>query len=303
MENENSTQDKDLSNTEVPEKGPSWADRFRSYRVASVFARLIYIGILLLFLGFLKVAGYFSDTGHGLDLFFDHTYNPPVWEPLDPDKYADQGEEFLKGLAFYNEKKFPEALTVWDDLGNEGHIEAKYWAGFLMTFEYFGQMNRTKALAFFVVSSAAGHADATYQHGRYHKLGWVVQKNLDSGCSLYERAMHLGSALGGTGFALCVSKGHGAREPDKLRAIEIYDIAADLGDCLAHRNLGSLLGWGEHGISSDKRRAYYHYKMAEKLGCDWETHRILIQFTMWPPDVWKIDAEFKNETSSSLGKP
>jgi len=211
-------------------------------------------------------------------------------------------ELFLKGLEYYHQNNFVEAVKCFRQGAEEGdptcqynlgvaynsgkgviqdYEQAKVWLlkatenDFAPAYTLLGHMrekglgmdvNEEDALWFYRVASSKGDAIGLYSAGVMFLEGRGTDKNYNMAFQHFLYSAKNRDTPAGTYFylGLCYEKGYGT-DVNMALAIQNYEQSARMGDAAAKRNLGLCYLLGK-GVKQDSIKALYWTEQAAKGG-------------------------------------
>ena len=181
----------------------------------------------------------------------------PIWDYLlDQDPTGSYARECAGHLVSFLETD--ESFTNERILAL-GHLYSIGIPGIL-------EKDLTKSFEYFSKSAKRNSPEAMSALGVFYLNGLGIQADTNKALSWWEKASNLGNAEATNNLANLYQNGGGAIEVDLLRAISLYQKAADQKDtwALPLTNLGLMYKYGHEGIPSDGQRAKAAFTQAYK---------------------------------------
>lgn len=177
----------------------------------------------------------------------------------------DEAELFDKGIRYFDEKKYGEAVECFRGLAEKGDAEAQNYMGQCY---HFGDLPQTdgavEAVKWYSLAVAQGHPMAQYNLGVCYASGFGIQKNLAEALKLYRKSAEQGYAKAQYNLGYYYHIGEGI-EKDFEKAVLWYRKAAKQGDVPAQNNLGRCYQFGE-GVEENYEEAVKWYRRAADRG-------------------------------------
>lgn len=207
---------------------------------------------------------------------------------------------YLGVIGFVIPRDGLESRKWCHEQAKEGNAEAQYVLSLLESMGLFGPEDRVSALSWLNSAVAQDHLPALLRLAAFHESGWGgLQPNTQRALVFIRQAIERGYAPAMTALGVMYETGQNV-PMDLAKARSLYERAARLGDAAAqyflahhmlestdetavapavqwlmksaaqghssaHRKLGYLFFRGAPGIQTDKAKAEFHFKMADRL--------------------------------------
>jgi TPR repeat protein len=170
----------------------------------------------------------------------------------------------------------PPVLTGIQAAAERGEADGRFQLARAYLHGYGVPKNPAKSLELMRAAAEQGHADALGGVGYFYSNGITVEKSEKEAASWFRKGAENGSAKAQLNLAklLLAAKASGlpdavpARTPEELRAegLQWLTKSADQGLADAALVYGSVLYFGEHGVSQDYGKAAHYLKIAAASG-------------------------------------
>lgn len=245
-------------------------------------------------------AEFAQDIKRLLGKFYEFTTGEIILTPQPVSQVLEKGSGYQEGVAAYQAKNYPDAMSKLLPIARTGHVTASvfvarmYESGHGVAQDYnearswfakaaaqgdevaqynLARMNLNglgappdykQALDLYMKSAAQGDDYAEYSLGFMYGKGLGVAQDHSEALSWYLKAANRGNAMaqGMVGFYYDEAKGV-AR--DYEQAAQWYRRGAEQGDGFAQLRLGLLYAFG-HGVSADPKQAVEWYRRAAEQG-------------------------------------
>lgn len=139
---------------------------------------------------------------------------------------VDAKTEYNKGVALAKEKKFKEALVMFEKAAEKKYLPAVHSAGVYLTYGREGvEKNVAKGISYLTKAADAGYANAAYTLGQiYTKPLDGIKKDFAKGVKYIQLAAEKGHGTAMYVLGIYYENGTGV-EKDKNKAIEWYEKA------------------------------------------------------------------------------
>jgi uncharacterized protein len=97
-------------------------------------------------------------------------------------------DDFSKGMAAYEAKKFSKSRTIFAGLANAGHLKAQYWLGTMYELGLGGAADPAAALTWYRKAAEQGNGDAQYALAEKLLTGQGVDSNPAEAVSWFRKA-------------------------------------------------------------------------------------------------------------------
>ncbi|MDC0143125.1 sel1 repeat family protein [Verrucomicrobia bacterium] len=191
-------------------------------------------------------------------------------DPFSMSKMADQ---YWAGLGARRDrdrarKLYRETLPIFMTLGEQGSVQAMFWAGNIWASQRHGRRDYVEAIRWQRPIAEQGFAEAEFMLGARYSKGQGVEKNDVLAMEWYRKAASQGNsgAINNIGWMLNYGRaGEGAANSDK--SIEHYRRAAERGNAVSQNNVGLRLknegDTEEEKAAILKERFQWHRRAAE----------------------------------------
>lgn len=139
---------------------------------------------------------------------------------------TDAKAEYNKGLAMAKEKKFKEALGMFEKAAEKNYLPAMHTAGVYLTYGRKGiEKDVTKGISYLTKAADAGYANSSYTLGQiYIKPLKGIKKDIAKGVKYIQVAAEKGHGTAMYVLGIYYEKGTGVAK-DKDKALEWYEKA------------------------------------------------------------------------------
>jgi TPR repeat protein len=141
--------------------------------------------------------------------------------------------------AAYDIGDYETALANWQELADEGVVDAQFGLGLLYSSGYGVPLDDNMALKWYTMAAESGHAQAQCNLGVMYANGWGVTQSDQDALDWYLMAAEQGLTQAQIAVANLYFSGHRI-EGDKVEARKWLAIAAILGDVDAARKRDSV---------------------------------------------------------------
>ncbi|KAL0213889.1 hypothetical protein P9112_006073 [Eukaryota sp. TZLM1-RC] len=179
------------------------------------------------------------------------------------DVYSPQ-QMFEKGLNFYREKLYQEAVFWFEKATDAGNAKAMTGLGFCYKNGLGVQKNHEQCVHLYKMAADAGDVQAMGNLGNCYRQGFGVDQDYQQACYWFQKAADAGHADSMNELGYCFGFGRGV-EQDYSQAVYYYQKAADLGHKVAMYNLGNCYSKGK-GVPKDIHQAIEWYEKAKNAG-------------------------------------
>jgi TPR repeat protein len=208
---------------------------------------------------------------------------PPVEEPKPPVLSPEIAEIERKAQAFHDQKRYSEAVPLFDKACSGGSGEACDRLGSAYDEGKYVAKDYSHAVALYSKACDAGSADGCSNLGSMYLNGRGVAKDDTKAVPLYSKACDAGSAKGCNGLGIMYETGrgvglnqsradcyHGGLDlcrytTDYPHAVALYSKACDGGSADGCSNLGDMYLNG-NGVAEDSSQALMLYSRACDAG-------------------------------------
>lgn len=121
------------------------------------------------------------------------------------------------------------------------------------------------AAKWYELAASRGHALSQYRIGNFYEKGHGVKADPEKAAIWYEQAANQGNALAMHNLAVLNAQGVIGTEPNMIRAVELFEKAADLGVKDSQVNLGIMYTQGM-GADKNLEAAYKWFAIANRAG-------------------------------------
>ncbi len=101
--------------------------------------------------------------------------------------------EFDKGVNFYHQKNYPQALKVFKSLAEQNHAEAQFNLGAMYQNGFGIEQDIKNAIAWYKKSAGNNYVEAMFNLGSIYQNGIGVNKSPDKAIFWYEKAANQGN--------------------------------------------------------------------------------------------------------------
>lgn len=141
----------------------------------------------------------------------------------------------------------PRALQCFEQAGKVGDPEGYFRVGHAYQFAKGVKRDYAKAVRFYELAIAGGHAWAMTNLGSMRRLGLgAKRKDPEAAIALYRRAIELGNGRSMARLATMLEAGEGI-DPDPVRGRELWEASAEAGDPVGLLELGRRREQGKGG--------------------------------------------------------
>lgn len=147
--------------------------------------------------------------------------------------------DLASAQAAYDIGDYETALANWQELADEGFVEAQFGIGLLYSNGYGVPLDDSMALKWYTLAAEGGHAQAQCNLGVMYANGWGVQQSDQDALDWYLMAAEQGLTQAQIAAANLYFSGYRI-DGDKVEARKWLAIAARLGDVDAPRKRDSL---------------------------------------------------------------
>jgi TPR repeat protein len=175
-------------------------------------------------------------------------------------------QSFDDAIAAYQRKDYKKALSIFEELGAQGHVEAQQNAGHMYVNGLGTPRNYAKAMAWYRRAAEQGYAVSQYDLGLMYEKGEGVSPDPETALMWFRKSAEQGFARAQTKLAeFAFASGNMAE------AFFWWKKAADSGDADAMFNVGSAYSVGR-GVDKDLTKAIEYYRKARDAGNDAAEH-------------------------------
>lgn len=142
--------------------------------------------------------------------------------------FADDDDDFLKGLDAAKAGDMETALKMWKPLADQGYVYAQYNLGLMYSNGRGVDQDYATAVKWYTLAAEQGHAEAQYNLGVHYTDGSGFSRDYKAAMKWYLLAAEQGDALAQTNLGVMYDRGHGVPH-DNVRAHMWWNIAASIG--------------------------------------------------------------------------
>ncbi|MGR3174050.1 MAG: tetratricopeptide repeat protein [Candidatus Scalindua sp.] len=169
-------------------------------------------------------------------------------------------EQYTKGLNYYKQGNYKEAIKWYRKAAEQGHAEAQNSLGIMYIKEQGVEQDYKEAVKWCRKAAKQEYLQAQYNLGIMYSKGLGTEQNYNKAVKWYRKAAERGYAQSQTILGLMYSKGQGV-EQDYKEAVKWYRKAAKQGYVKAQFNLGVMYSEG-HGVEQNNKEAVKWYRKA-----------------------------------------
>lgn len=174
-------------------------------------------------------------------------------------------DNYKKGLEFYENKKFSEALQVWLPIAEEGHYDAQGYLGDIYRLGKLGKPDYSEAAKWYKLAADQEGSYEAYQLALLLKDGKGVSKNAQEAYRYFKKAADKGKSDAYFYVAYFLSEGEGVSK-DLTEARNWYEKAlAEKPTNAIQNNLALMYQRGEGG-DLNLNKAKELFKLAAEAG-------------------------------------
>ncbi|KAL0213985.1 hypothetical protein P9112_006169 [Eukaryota sp. TZLM1-RC] len=188
------------------------------------------------------------------------------FENLEVESSDDDTSEqmFEKGLEFYNDKHYQEAVYWWRRGDEAGDEDAMFNLGVCYDQGLGVEKDYQQAFYWYSKAAEAGNSVAMFNLGGCYRDGKGVGHDHQQAFYWFKKAADAGHAGGMNDLGFCYEHGL-AVEKDYQQAFYWYSKAAEAGNSVAMFDLGCCYRDGK-GVDQNHQQAFYWFKKAADAG-------------------------------------
>ncbi len=171
---------------------------------------------------------------------------------------------FDKGLEYYNNESYQEALGFFLKAAKQGEANAQNYAGLIYGEGKGTKKNEIEAIKWFQKAAEQGHKFAQYNLGLQYYMGDEVEKDYQKALKWFLMAAEQGHPGAQNYVGLIYDAGKGTKK-DEIEAIKWFRKAAEQGYKSAQYNMGLQYYEGDE-IQKDYQEALKWFRKAAEQG-------------------------------------
>ena len=177
---------------------------------------------------------------------------------------ADPSYQVNKGMEYYDEGNYAEAVKWWRKAAEQGNLYGQYNLGVCYKEGQGVSQDYAEALKWYRKAAEQGHGKAQYQVGYAYATGQEVSQDYAEAVRWYRKAAEQGHMSAQNNLANCYYNGNGVTQ-DYAEAMKWYRKSAEQGNELAQFNLG-LCYYNGKGVSQDYAEALKWFRESAAQG-------------------------------------
>ncbi|KAL0214008.1 hypothetical protein P9112_006192 [Eukaryota sp. TZLM1-RC] len=187
------------------------------------------------------------------------------FENLEVESDGDTLEQMVeKGLEFYNDECYQEAVFWWRRAAEAGHGYAMFNLGYCYGNGQGVEKDYQQAFHWFNKAAEAGFSVAMRNLGVCYRDGLGVEQDHQQALYWFNKAAEAGFSVAMRNLGVCYRDGLGV-EQDHQQALYWFNKAAEAGDDDAMFSLGCCYRTGK-GVDQDHQQAFYWFSKAAEAG-------------------------------------
>ena len=147
---------------------------------------------------------------------------------------------YRQAKQYYDSNAYNEALPLFAELAEQGHVKARFYLGLMYTHGYAVEKNHTTAIEWLRKAAEQGHAGGQYNLGAMYGNGYGISKDYVAAAAWFHKAAAQGHAGGQASLGTMYEYGYGV-EKNYATALLWYRMAAAQGHERAIRQLAAFL--------------------------------------------------------------
>jgi tetratricopeptide (TPR) repeat protein len=230
----------------------------------------------------------------GKDVYFKYEkplqYTPAIYET--PNSSTETAAEcYNKGVKYYGEKNYTQAVVWFRKAAEKGLKEAQYNLGVCYASGTGVTKDYTQAVSWFRKAAEQGYAEAQCNLGLRYANGEGVTKDQTQAMSWFRKAAEQGYAVAQFNLGISYEYGKGVTK-DLTQAVSWYRKAAEKGYANAQYNLATCYAFGR-GVTKDGNTALYWLEEHAKNTKDLDLSEEQLM------DIFSLEFMLKDEGYSS----
>ena len=177
---------------------------------------------------------------------------------------------FKKAEKLLGQKKYKEAIEIYQVLAQKDHAKALSRLAFMYHFGHGVKKDCKKAEEFYIRSAQKGYADAYFSLGSAYHSGGCFEKDYKKALYYYEKAIQKGVSIAQENLAAMYLRGQGVPK-DIDKAIQLYEELVEKGDDSAKYAAYQL---GNIYLSRDTSKAIRYFHISMEKGDTWAPYRL-----------------------------
>ncbi len=208
-----------------------------------------------------------ADLAMRIEQFFASNRHTVSLSQLSPEQKYLMGYGYLRGVG--TEKNTEKGIGLLDSIAHiygddEETLSLKGTAAMELDKYYYEIDDLESSFKYSEIGAKAGNPASVTRLGFAYDMGLGVEPDKAKAIECYEKAADLGSADAANNLGVMYKNGEGV-EQNTGKAMELYRKAAELGSTRAMRNLGMIYYNGE-GVGQDMTKAAELYAKAADMG-------------------------------------
>jgi TPR repeat protein/curved DNA-binding protein CbpA len=178
--------------------------------------------------------------------------------------HATNQDTLNNANSLYDQKRYADALPLFQDLAVQGYSSAQYNLGLMYDYAQGVAQDYTQAAYWYRKASEQGHASAQNNLGVLYENGQGIARDYTQAIYWYRKAAEQGYASAQNNLGVLYENGQGIAR-DYTQAIYWFRKAAEQGNELGQYDLGIAYANGK-GVAQDYAQAIYWYRKAAEQG-------------------------------------